>query len=129
MTVEQGKTVANPGVPSRNGYEFTGWTLNGSAYNFSTPVNGNITLVAGWKAVESYTFSVTTIDDYSPSRKVLVYKNGVDVTASVAAVYTSSGAYLGGYESRYGAIIVDKADAVNIGAIKVNGTLVSIKKR
>ena len=37
-------TVPNP--PSRNGYKFIGWMLNGGAYNFDLPVNNNITLVA-----------------------------------------------------------------------------------
>ena len=33
---------------AREGFAFSGWTLNGELYDFSTPVTGDITLVAGW---------------------------------------------------------------------------------
>ena len=48
VEVEYGSTVAEPAAPFRPGYIVTGWTLDGTAYDFSTPVTGNITLVAQW---------------------------------------------------------------------------------
>jgi len=48
--VESGKTATKPGNPTRSGYKFVEWQLNGKAYNFSSKVTGNITLTAKWEA-------------------------------------------------------------------------------
>ncbi|MBQ9814660.1 MAG: InlB B-repeat-containing protein, partial [Lachnospiraceae bacterium] len=56
-TVEHGQTVAKPADPTKDGYIFSGWLLNGEAYDFTTPVTGNITLTAAW------TQAVARIDD------------------------------------------------------------------
>lgn len=48
QTVEQGKPVAKPQDPTRDGYEFKEWTLDGKAYDFTTPVTRDITLTAAW---------------------------------------------------------------------------------
>lgn len=52
VNVQDGETVQEPAAPERDGYEFTGWLLNGEPYDFSTPVTGDITLVAGWEQTE-----------------------------------------------------------------------------
>ena len=52
VNVQEGETVQEPAAPERDGYEFTGWLLNGEPYDFSTPVTGDITLVAGWEQAE-----------------------------------------------------------------------------
>lgn len=57
-TVRKGDAV-NEVVPSREGYTFLGWYLNGNKYDFASPVNGKITLVANWKKKDSNT-PVTT---------------------------------------------------------------------
>ena len=41
--------VGEPTIPVREGYEFRGWLLNGEAYNFESPVTGNIVLEGDWK--------------------------------------------------------------------------------
>jgi uncharacterized repeat protein (TIGR02543 family) len=56
QTVEHGALATQPTAPTRTGYGFSGWTLSGSAYNFATPVTGNITLVATW-TINTYTVS------------------------------------------------------------------------
>ena len=48
QSVTSGGTATQPADPTKPGYTFAGWTLGGSAYNFSTPVTGNITLTASW---------------------------------------------------------------------------------
>lgn len=48
QTVEAGSTAKKPANPTRSGYTFTGWLLNGKTYNFSTKVTNNITLTASW---------------------------------------------------------------------------------
>ncbi len=50
--VDGGKAV-EPAAPTRKGYEFTGWTLDGETYDFSTPVTADLKLSASWKKQES----------------------------------------------------------------------------
>ena len=53
VDVEHGSVITAPSDPTRDGYTFAGWTLNGEDYDFSKPVAGNITLVAEWEVVPS----------------------------------------------------------------------------
>ena len=46
--VESGRTATKPTDPTREGYTFGEWQLDGKAYDFSTPVTGNVTLKATW---------------------------------------------------------------------------------
>lgn len=46
--VEHGSTATKPGNPHRNDYTFKGWYLDGKKFDFSTPIIGDITLVARW---------------------------------------------------------------------------------
>lgn len=52
--VEAGKTATKPADPTKQGYTFDEWLLNGEAYDFSTAVNADITLNASWLKGESY---------------------------------------------------------------------------
>ena len=58
--VDEGQTVSEPTAPTKMGYVFAGWTLNGEAYNFATPITGDIELVAVWapKTDTAYKFEV-----------------------------------------------------------------------
>ena len=49
QTVVSGKKATKPANPTREGYTFVQWTLNGNAYDFNSSVTKNITLVATWK--------------------------------------------------------------------------------
>ena len=52
QTVVAGETATAPATnPTKTGYVFMYWSLNGAntAYNFQTPVNGDITLIAKWQ--------------------------------------------------------------------------------
>ncbi len=59
QTVTKGQTATQPTAPTKAGYVFKGWTLNGAAYNFATPVTGNVTLVASWEENAPTTYTVT----------------------------------------------------------------------
>lgn len=52
VSVEEGKKVRKPSNPKKVGYRFKEWTLNGSPYNFNTPVTQNIKLVATYEMVK-----------------------------------------------------------------------------
>ena len=46
IVVATGEAVSQPADPVSDAYAFTGWTLNGSAYDFATPVTADIELEA-----------------------------------------------------------------------------------
>jgi uncharacterized repeat protein (TIGR02543 family) len=75
---------------------------------------------------DTYTYKTEALDMAGISYKVYIYKNGTSYSAN--AVYTASGSYLGSYESDYDAIIVDSSSVSQIGAIKVNGSLMQLTK-
>ncbi len=54
INVEPGQTIPIPSTPTRYGYKFVEWQLNGQTYDFSTPVTGDITLKAVWEEIEKY---------------------------------------------------------------------------
>ena len=53
--VEPNGTATAPTAPTRKGYTFVEWQLDGVKYDFSTPVTQDITLVAVWKKKEEST--------------------------------------------------------------------------
>ena len=53
ITVEAGTAVVEPYPPTRDGFTFKGWQLNGLTYDFSQPVNGDLTLVAVWEVIQT----------------------------------------------------------------------------
>ena len=53
QSVVEGQTVTEPEDPTREGYEFIKWELNGYDFNFETPIYANITLVARWEKIEA----------------------------------------------------------------------------
>lgn len=51
--VEQNKKVLRPSDPKKEGYEFIGWYLGTSEFNFDTKITKDITLTAKWKKIET----------------------------------------------------------------------------
>ena len=91
QTVAEGNKATQPSSPTRNGYTFAGWTLNGSTYNFSLPVTNNITLFAKWTQ-KTYTITATRVDAYSPDSILSVFEDGKKIT--VQSIKYSDGTYL-----------------------------------
>ena len=60
QTIIDGKTATKPNNPTKNGYRFIEWQLNGKTYDFSSKVTSNITLKAVWQQVVIYTVSFNT---------------------------------------------------------------------
>lgn len=75
QTIEYGGKVTRPADPSKEGFVFLGWNCNGVAYDFNSPVKGSFGLVANYRE-KTYTFKVSTIDEYSPDRTISVYEEG-----------------------------------------------------
>ncbi len=51
-TVKEGEKVARPADPTREHYDFVGWYLGETPYDFDSAVKGNLTLKAKWKLHE-----------------------------------------------------------------------------
>jgi|GEM_PF-2270769 len=51
QTVAEGNTATRPSDPVRDGFVFSGWTWNGSTYDFDTIVDSDRTLVAVWTEI------------------------------------------------------------------------------
>ena len=63
--VRIGETAYNPGTPVKTGSTFTGWYIdNYTKYNFSTPVDRNITLVAHYTRNSYYDYDYDYDYDY-----------------------------------------------------------------
>ena len=88
LLVPDGETAVQPESPVKCGYAFDGWTLNSSAYDFSTAVTGDITLVATWSAVQATSYigsdgnAVANTDIYIP-----VYANMTKMNNTDAALW------------------------------------------
>ena len=77
--VEEGKQVEEPAEPIRNSFDFKGWTLDGTKYNFTEPVTRDIVLEAKWEKKAGVTYYFVTLNanggkfaDGSDSTKVEV---------------------------------------------------------
>ena len=51
VEIEKGQTVAKPDNPTKEGFTFAQWQLNGLIYDFSKAVNSDITLKATWEEI------------------------------------------------------------------------------
>ena len=101
-------------VPTKNGYDFVGWTLNGSDYTSSTyPVTGSnddVTLVAKWNAKQGYiSFDNNLSDSNNKVQEVLCAYNAdmVDIPE-----FTYDSQILNGFIDEEGALIVDSTGNV-----------------
>ena len=71
--VKKNGTVTKPANPTKEGYEFVGWSLNGEIYDVSTPIKNNLILLAIWTDVKyTVTFDVAGGDELEPIK----IKNG-----------------------------------------------------
>lgn len=48
VSAKLNSSVAEPADPARTGYTFNGWALNGSAFDFATLIDNDLTLTAQW---------------------------------------------------------------------------------
>lgn len=91
QTIVEGGKATQPNNPTRSGYNFAGWLLNGNAYNFNSTITSNITLVAKWTQ-KNYTVGVSRVDAYSPDSILSVFEEGKQIT--VQSIKYSDGTYL-----------------------------------
>ena len=81
QTLTSGSTAVNPGSPNKVDAEFIGWfTVDGEAYDFSTPVTQNIELVAHWDSIFTVTFLNPDAAYTSEKQFVFKAKTGETIT-------------------------------------------------
>lgn len=51
IELKKGGTISEPVEPTRTSYEFAGWKLNGEDFDFSQPIEEDVTLVAEWTPI------------------------------------------------------------------------------
>ena len=84
QTLEAGKTATKPSNPTRSGYTFKGWYLNGSAYNFSNKVTKNITLTAKWEKNKVVSYVTEELEGSVAGQvKIYVTSDGTKVAGTV----------------------------------------------
>ena len=84
QTVKVGKTATKPTDPTKAGYTFAGWTLNGEPYDFTDPVTSDIKLVAQWTDATRYTVT------YNANNGTLIGASSVTVIPGQAVQLESS---------------------------------------
>ena len=82
--VGDGKAATRPANPAREGYTFAGWYSDAGcmqAYDFSTPVSGDVTLYAKWTKDEVATVSIVGVKNPDAATPVQdAWLNSVAVT-------------------------------------------------
>ena len=73
QVVEKGFFASKPSNPVKNYYVFLYWTLNDIEYDFNSPVEGNITLVAKWELVVGHVHYYIPVDEKGPTCVQLGY--------------------------------------------------------
>ena len=91
-TVAHGGTVTAPEGIEREGYDFVGWYLGETAYDFTTPVTGNLSLVARWQVK---TFTVTFFNADGSLLKTETVEWGGAATAPVPPAGTETTIFAG----------------------------------
>lgn len=94
QTVNDGATATAPQDPTRDGYAFDGWLLDGEKYDFSKPVTEDITLVAKWSKVKPVPVPATHTVTFSDPKAAPKVPNTSDESASanVLAAFIACGA-------------------------------------
>ena len=123
QTIVEGSKASKPSDPTKSGYNFKGWLLNGKTYDFNFAVTGNITLVANW-VQKNYTIVATRVDAYSPDSILTVYEDGKKIT--VQAIKFNDGTLLcsGSNTTVYTSDITGESNFI---IILTDGTQVSAK--
>ncbi len=101
-------------IPTRIGYHFAGWTLNGTDYTSNTyPVTGSnddVTLVAKWVAKQGYIrFDNNLLDSYNKIEDVLCTYNANKVNIPE---FTYDSQILNGFFDNNGNLIIDSTGNV-----------------
>ena len=88
QTVKEKESATEPAAPTKSGFNFVEWQLDGAKYDFSSKVTKDITLKATWKEKEKFTVSFdsdggeevasqTVVEGSTATKPADPYKEGV----------------------------------------------------
>ncbi|MFI3330139.1 MAG: InlB B-repeat-containing protein [bacterium] len=91
ITCEDEVTLA---YPTKNGYEFVDWTINGPSVESLSNIKSDITLTAKWEVIQ-YTISYNTDggSNHTSNKKTITVEEGFDLVDPTKAGYTFAGWY------------------------------------
>lgn len=136
QSIASGSTATEPGEPTRSGYKFEGWYSDSAltqAFDFDTPITGNITLYAKWTSVSNIvTGDVDSSTYYLVGSGAFATKYGITSSTWSKGIKPTSGTY------KYEKIYFEQGDEfkfrkgdewkdANIGDVKVGGSSISDK--
>ena len=141
LKVEPGQTISAPTAPTKDGYTFEGWYVDGKKYDFSTKVTKSITLTAKWAKKESSSSSKKSSSSSKKSSSKSSAKSSSKTPASssqqpqpssseqqpVAVTYSCEwGNNAVGAAGQYMLYIKGSDGAYHAGTVSVNGKEQSI---
>lgn len=93
--VQKGEAAIRPADPKLNGFDFSGWLENGTPYDFSAPVTGDLTLTAGWRKIvpgsgtEEDPYRISNAEELQAFRDIVNGENGQTQNTAACAVLTA----------------------------------------
>ncbi|MBQ6936716.1 MAG: InlB B-repeat-containing protein, partial [Clostridia bacterium] len=78
IVVKEGMLLDKPANPTKDGYEFVSWQLNGVDFDFTNEITSDITLIATWKEVKK----PENNKPVTPAPKPTVNVSGVSISKS-----------------------------------------------
>jgi len=118
QTVTYGEKAECPNPPTKSGFTFGGWTLNGIAYDFNAPVEGDITLVATWDPIPVGSAQYT-IKYYKQN----ILDNGyTEVVADIVVSSGVVGSTITATDKAYEGFTLNAASSTMTGTIASDGT-------
>ncbi|ODM27059.1 hypothetical protein A7W90_13035 [Clostridium sp. Bc-iso-3] len=119
ITQDYGTVVKEPTAPTKAGYTFAGWKLNGADYTFTSMPAENITLIAEWTALSNIQYTV----EHYMERMNGSYPSTPDETDHL---YGSTGAVVSANAKGYTGFTYDPnvSGTISSGIVKEDGSLV-----
>lgn len=101
--VSEGDAVEKPADPTKTGYKFLHWTLDGKEYDFSSPITKNITLKAVWEEDKDPVVTPpSNLSDYYKAAEGLTGTALKNKLRSIISANTKSISYSSGLASSKG---------------------------
>ncbi len=117
QVIEQGKKATKPAAPTKTGYIFKGWYLNGIEFDFNTAISQDTTLTANWEKVQEQikTYTVTFETEGGSSVKAQIVEEGKTATRPQDPKkdgYTFNGWYYNNVQFNFGTKITSNVTLV-----------------